>query len=148
MLLSNAARARTASTETRTYGKCTLGAKNVAVRPTALYAAAPQQSVTGERCSHYGGVRPRSGAHGLSSRTSPVPRHVEHSIMICSGTAGPGELSRFGTFPVPPQSGQGIVLGSSFIPAVVRIRSPILSQIVQAATTTISVLQQPCASNR
>jgi hypothetical protein len=55
------------------------------------------------------------GAYGLSSRTSPVPPHVGHSIMICSGTAGPGELSSDGTFPVPPQSGQGIVLGSSSI---------------------------------
>ena len=35
--------------------------------------------------------------------------------MICSGTVGPGELSSDGTFPVPPQSGHGIVLGSSSI---------------------------------
>jgi hypothetical protein len=56
------------------------------------------------------------GAHGLSSRTSPVPPHVGHSIIICSGATGPGRLSRgIGCFPVPPQSGQGIVLGSSFI---------------------------------
>jgi hypothetical protein len=54
-------------------------------------------------------------SHALSSRTSPVPPHVGHSIMICSGTAGPGELSRDRIFPVPPQSGQGVVLGSSSI---------------------------------
>jgi hypothetical protein len=36
--------------------------------------------------------------------------------MICSAATGPGRLSReIGCFPVPPQSGQGIVLGSSFI---------------------------------
>jgi hypothetical protein len=53
---------------------------------------------------------------GESSRSSPVPPHVGHSISIISGGVGPGRLSNGrGAFPVPPQSGHGIALGLSFI---------------------------------
>jgi hypothetical protein len=53
---------------------------------------------------------------GESLRSSPVPPHVGHSISIISGGVGPGRLSNGrGAFPVPPQSGHGIVLGLSFI---------------------------------